>query len=382
MFRIYIDMLSQKRISGEHLFSLLEHIMLYGSISRAAVQTGVSYRYAWGLLQEAEKNLDLLLVEKQAGGYAGGGAVLTSEGKDMLEEYKLLKTNIDHSLELFLDKIGYMEAIKKEDKPVDHKLSNYLLIASTMEPVETGLMDELETFFYKERGVFIRHLAAGSGRALEFARAGRVDMALTHAPALEKEFMQEGWGVYQYPIMTNDFIIIGPASDPARIGQIKKNVSVKEIFKRIASSESPFVSRGDHSGTNLREIEIWEKSGITPKGNWYLLYPGVAGNLGAIRFARENNAYIFTDRASYCLSHTDGFFKIFLENDQNTYTKELSNVFVLTLVNPEKVASSRLDDAIKFARWLQREKGRKIIDTFGQKTYNRSLFTAVNIPQK
>ena len=374
MFKLTVELDAAKKISGENLFSLLEYIMLYGSITRAATQTGVSYRYAWGLLQEAEKIMKMPLVKKQVGGYAGGGASLTDEGKSILREYKFLRTNIEHSLEIFLKDIGHVDNIIAEKKPDDMNNNNYLLIASTIEPVETGLLDELENVFFRERGIFIRHLSAGSGKALDIARAGRVDMVLTHAPVLEKEFMEEGWGVEQYPIMNNDFLVIGPRSNPANI---ENGANLTEIFRQIAAAEAGFVSRGDNSGTHLKEMELWDKSGLIPRGDWYHLYTGVAGNLGAIRYAREKNAYTITDMASFTLFLNDGFFEIYRQNDDNQPSEDLINTFVLTLVNPEKVPSSKMEEALKFARWLQKEKGRKIIGNFGHKTYNKALFTPV-----
>ncbi len=374
MFKLSIELDAQKKLSGEHLFSLLEYIMLYGSITRAATQTGVSYRYAWGLLNEAEKIMKLPLVKKQVGGYAGGGASITEEGKSILREYKFLKTNIEKNLETFLKDIGHADSILKDNETDNTLNHNYLLIASTIEPVETGLLDELENTFFQERGIFIRHLSAGSGKALDIARAGRVDMVLTHAPKLEKEFMEEGWGVEQYPIMNNDFMIIGPRSNPANI---ENGANLKEIFRQIAAAKANFISRGDNSGTHLKEMELWEKSGLIPRGHWYHLYPGVAGNLGAIRYAREKNAYSITDAASYTLSRNDDFFGIYLQNNNKQITEDLKNTFVLTLVNPEKVPSSKMEEALKFARWLQKEKGRKIIGKFGHKTYKKALFTPV-----
>ncbi len=374
LFKLSIELDAHKKLSGEHLFSLLEYIMLYGSIARAATQTGVSYRYAWGLLNEAEKIMKLPLVKKQVGGYAGGGASITEEAKSILREYKFLKTNIERNLEVFLKDIGHADSILKENETDNTRNHNYLLMASTIEPVETGLLDELENTFFGERGIFIRHLSAGSGKALDIARAGRVDMVLTHAPVLEKEFMEEGWGIEQYPLMNNDFLIIGPRSNPANI---ENGANLKEIFRQIAAAEANFISRGDNSGTHLKEMDLWDKAGIIPRGDWYHLYPGVAGNIGAIRYAREKNAYIMTDTASYTLSRSDDFFDIYLKNDELHPNEELKNIFVLTLVNPKKIPSSKMEEAIKFARWLQKEKGRKIISEFGHKTYKKALFTPV-----
>ncbi len=372
MFKTVLEIIGPKRLSADDLFTLLENIMLYGSISRAAAEAGVSYRYAWGLIQESEKAMKATLVDKYVGGCAGGGAFLTDRGKRLLQEYKAFKQAIDHRLEQFMQQTFPDEtpaAKKKEVKRTD----NFLLLASTLEPVETGILDELESAYYLERGILIRHLAAGSGRALEIAKSGRVDMTFTHAPELEEQFMAEGWGACQAPIMSSDFILAGPAGDPAGLGRAGSSLSVAEAFRLIADSRSPFITRGDHSGTHLRETAIWEQCGIVPGGHWYLFYPGVAGNLGALRFARERGAYILVDRASFYLSRSEAEMKIFIGGDEPA-PEELANTFVLTAVNPKKVPSVQLNEVSRFMRWLQEEKGRAIIEGFGRESYQKPLF--------
>ena len=376
MFKNVLEIAGQKRLSGDDLFNILEYIMLYGSISRAASRAGVSYRYAWGLLQEAEKVLDLILVDKQVGGYAGGGALLTEAGKRLLHEYKEYKHVVDRQLEHFSGRAGQERPQPVQPETETARPHGFLLLASTLEPVEAGLLDELESAFYRAKDILVRHLAAGSGKALEIARGGRVDMVLTHAPEMEEQFMAEGWGAEQLPVMTSDFVLVGPATDPANLGRAAKQPDVTEAFRQIALSRAPFVTRGDHSGTHLRETEIWEKCGITPGEEWYLFYPGVAGNLGALRFAREKKAYMLTDTASYYLSRSEGDLKIYIDSS-GASGSELANTFVLTLVNPEKVASSRLGDASLFARWLRKDEGRTIIANFGRNVYEKPLFTPV-----
>jgi tungstate transport system substrate-binding protein len=378
VFKVSLEIQDEKRLSGNDLFLLLEYIMLYGSISRAASKAGVSYRYAWGLLQEAEKALGLILVEKQAGGYAGGGALLTAGGRDILREYKDFRGRVDRELSDFLRRAGQIQSLPAGPPP-EEEAKNFLLLASTMEPVETGLMDALETAFFQEKGIFVRHLAAGSGRALEIARGGRVDMVLTHAPELEREFMAEGWGAYQFPVMTNDFALVGPAADPAGVASLSGPGEIAGMFGQIAAARAPFVTRGDHSGTHFREMEIWEKAGVQPAGDWYLQYPGVAGNLGAQGYARGKGAYMLTDMASFLLTRGESGFRVFRDTALHP-CRELENTFVLTLVNPEKVPSSRLKDASVFARWLLKEKGRKIIAEFGRDTFGKPLFSLLENP--
>lgn len=375
MFKHVLEIENRKRISGNDLFILLEHISIYGSISRAASQAGVSYRYAWGLLQEAEKILQTILVEKQVGGYAGGGAFLTAEGNKLLQEYKEFKEQVDRQLALFTRKSGYPQQVtNRKDIAQDRAANNFLFLATSLEPVETGLLDELENAFYRQKKILVRHLATGSGRALIIAQKGRVDMVLTHAPGLESSFMAEGWGVYKAPVMSNDFVVVGPAADPVGIREKDGKAEVADVFRKIALSGAPFVTRGDHSGTHLRELEIWEKAGIDPQGSWYLFYPGVAGNLGALKFAREKKAYMLTDLASYTLYYSQGELDILLDSS-NIAGEELANTFVIMLVNPAKVHFPRLEDSFIFARWLLKEEGRMIISEYGRDLYQKPLFT-------
>ncbi|MGI5882433.1 MAG: substrate-binding domain-containing protein, partial [Dethiobacteria bacterium] len=195
-FKIILQLEGKRSLSGNDLFNLLENIMVSGSISGAAARMGASYRYCWGLLREAEKTLGLALVDKQVGGVAGGGTTLTFQGKELLAQYKAFKQKADSQLKHFQARAGKNAEVTGTQPPTRH-----LLLASTMEAVETGLMDLLEEAFLHTSGILVRHISAGSGRALQIAREGRVDMVLTHAPELEKAFMDEGWGIEMFPIM-------------------------------------------------------------------------------------------------------------------------------------------------------------------------------------
>ncbi len=253
-----------------------------------------------------------------------------------------------------------------------------LLLASTMEPVEAGLLDLLENAFYQSSNILVRHIAVGSGRALEIASNGRVDIVLTHAPKLEEQFIEEGWGLSKVPLMANDYILVGPSSDPAKL-KFTENNSVTELFKKIAFSESPFISRGDQSGTYLREQEIWEAAGTNPAGNWYKVFSGVAGNLGILRMAAEISAYTLVDRASYLLAQSNESLTIYASKENisdGSGHSLLNNTFVLTLVNPERVPNVNYQDATIFAQWLQQE-GKSIIAAFGTEKFGEPLFSLV-----
>lgn len=393
--KVSLELEGKKRLCGDNLFQLLENVLTYGSISRAAAQIGKSYRYSWGLIQEAEKTLKFDLVKKQVGGYAGGGAFLTPEGKKLLMQYKAFKHEIDKQLKNFLEEADHLKHFYASKHPTSRMLPKRpLLLASTMEPVETGLLDLLENAFYVDSGILIRHVATGSGDALRIAREGHVDMVLSHAPELEEEFMREGWGKSKVPIMTNNFVVVGPVSDPAEIKKIRgtsfsskadvgyaSGISAVEAFRQIASSSSFFISRGDRSGTHLREQEIWKLAKIIPQKEQYIVSSGIIGNMGTLRLAIEKQAYTLVDKASYMLSDSQGKLTVFAgggdENNVITDT-ELVNTFVVIIVNPKRVPMVEPQRASIFIKWLQEEKGKEIISDFGLKSFGRPLFSAIS----
>lgn len=373
-FILSLQLEGKRRLSADNLFSLLENILVLGSISKAASELGVSYRYAWGLLEEAEKALDMLLVEKKVGGYEGGGAVLTSKGKELLEQYKGFKREVDSQLSRFL--ASSLSRDEEEKSLEEGKGMQHLLLATTMETVETGLLDVLEQAYYRRSGVLVRHIPVGSGRALEIAKDGRVDMVLTHAPQLEEKFMKDGWGVFKKNVMYNNFWLVGPNSDPACLQHIKEEAGVTGLFRQIALTQKPFISRGDQSGTHLREQEIWQKIGINPGGEWYLESPGVAGNLGILKLAQEKEAYTLVDAATFLLARCQEKMTVYAGND-NEKKSLLTNVFSLILVNPYRFVSVKYDDAMDFALWLTEGEGKEIIASFGTDTFEEPLFKVV-----
>ncbi len=379
-FKVFLELEGEKRISASNLFELLEKIVTFGSISRASSQMGLSYRYSWGLIREAEKVLGVALVDKQVGGYAGGGTSLTKDGQELLLQYRVFKQEVDSGLSRFLSASRPPQKMPTpEERGLPDAAAKNLLLASTMEPVETGLLDLLEQAFFRVSGILVRHIALGSGRALQMAREGRVDMALTHAPELEEEFIREGWGKEKYPLMSNDYVLVGPLSDPAGLGEIVHKMVSPAAFQKIAYSRAFFVSRGDRSGTHLKELKLWKAAGVTPAGDWYLQAPGVAGNLGTLRLAAEKGAYTLVDRASFLISRAEEQMTIFAGKDnQKMPGKHLKNIFVLIIVDPERVPSVQYRESSLFASWLRGEEGQGIISTFGEENFKRPLFTALH----
>jgi len=138
-------------------------------------------------------------------------------------------------------------------------------LASTIGPIDAGIVSALETAFTKKTGIVVEHVGAGTGQALKNAESGKFDLVLVHAKALEEKFVTDGFGTKRYDLMYNDFVILGPASDPARI-RGEKNASA--ALQKIVQSGALFVTRGDKSGTHMKELDVWKKAGIEPKGPW------------------------------------------------------------------------------------------------------------------
>ena len=378
-FRVSLELEGEKRISCNDLFDLMENISKFGSISRAAAEMGISYRYAWGIVGIAEKALDIHLVHRQVGGFEGGGTSLSTEGRELLEQYKSFKQEVDLQLEHFSNRASTRKDCSFADETAGvASAGEHLLLASTMEPVETGLLDVLEEAFFQSTGILVRHVALGSGRALELAQKGRVDMALTHAPALEAKFMQQGWGNSIIPVMSNDFVLAGPNVDTAGLNRLDHTNGVKEAFRCIAAAAAPFVSRGDRSGTHLKELQIWDDAGVIPGGDWYSISSGIAGNMGVLRLAQGKRAYALVDRATFVLSRSADSMKIYRGNEEGTALPgELDNIFSLVPVNPQRVQTVNFQGALRFARWIREAQAIRIIEGFGRESYDRPLFMNV-----
>ncbi len=212
---------------------------------------------------------------------------------------------------------------------------HFILLSTTIGPIDSGIVDVLETQFEKETGIRVRHVGAGTSAALKIAEKGDVDIVMAHAKSVEEEFVKAEFGTERVPLMYNDFVILGPSNDPAGIQQIK---TAAEALKIIAEKKVPFVTRGDKSGTHLAELKIWELSGTKPSGDWYIVYEkGAEGNAPTLRFADEKMAYVFIDRASYLSLKDQIKLKVLLEND-----KALLNYITLIPVNPKKMSKGQL----------------------------------------
>jgi tungstate transport system substrate-binding protein len=248
------------------------------------------------------------------------------------------------------------------------KKAEVLHMATTTSTDNTGLLDYLKPHFEKDAGVTLEWVAVGTGKALELGKNCDVDVLLVHAPGAEKKYVEEGFGVDRTEVMFNDFVIIGPDSDPAGI----KGKSVKEAFSAVAAKKALFASRGDNSGTNKKEIKLWKEASIAvpDKESWYVQTG--QGMINTINIAAERKAYTLTDRGTYIKYESnfkgDAPLKILVEGDNS-----LKNQYSVLAVNPENCKKVRYDLATKFRKWMAGAGAQKLIGEF--KLLNKQLFT-------
>lgn len=335
----------------DRLCAILAAVSDSGSLRKATEALGFSYRYAWGLIRRAEAEIGTPLLVRKVGGASGGGADLTPAARDLLRRHRLL-TREAHSI------LAPSPILAPESRP--------LLMSSTFGPVEVGLVDALVAAYRRETGNWVRYIAAGSGQALELARAGRVDLVLVHAPSLEEQFLADGFGTGRHALAVDIFVICGPAEDPAGV---RTAASAADAMRRIAAGGFPFVSRNDRSGTHVREMALWEAAGVTPGAPWYRPWPlGGQGNIATMRHAAETGAYTLIDSANLTMACPEGFAGLFSDDPL------LVNRFNLIPVNPELFPAVNHEGARHFVEWATGPGGRKVVGSFGVETYGAPLF--------
>ncbi|NIA06947.1 MAG: solute-binding protein [Actinobacteria bacterium] len=224
-------------------------------------------------------------------------------------------------------------------------------LATTTSTESSGLLDVLVPAFWAKTGINVQVMPMGTGKALRTARDGNCDLVLVHAPAAEQQFVDEGWGVNRRQVMYNDFVILGPASDPA---QVRAIASAAEALKRIAASGSIFVSRGDNSGTHKKEQELWQATGLEPAGQWYR---SVGKGMGeALIMANQMNAYVLSDRGTFIKFRKKIDLVVLVAGDKMLY-----NPYGVIAVNPAKYPQVKYVQALKFIEFLTSEQGQKLI---------------------
>lgn len=246
--------------------------------------------------------------------------------------------------------------------------SRFLLLSSTIGPIDSGIVGVLENAFEKESGIRVRHVGAGTGLALDIARQGNVDLVMVHAKSLEEKFVQEGFGTQRIPLMYNDFVLVGPAADPAGIKGMK---TAAEALRRIAEQKVTFISRGDKSGTHVAEMDLWGKAGIKPSGPWYQVYEkGAEGNGPTLKYTSQQGAYTVIDRATVLAMKDQISLVVLVEGDE-----AMLNYISLIPVSQKKFPQVNATDTMRFVDWLtDPQKGQLIIRDFGKDKYGAPLF--------
>jgi len=245
--------------------------------------------------------------------------------------------------------------------------SRTIKLASTIGPIDAGIVGTLEAAFTKKTGVAVEHTGAGTSQALKMAETGEYDLVLVHARALEEKFVSDGYGTKRYDLMYNDFVILGPENDPAGIRGEKDAAAA---LRTIAQTQSFFVTRGDKSGTHVKELEVWKKAGIEPQGTWYEIFEqGSKGNAPTLAYANEKQAYTIMDRATYITMKPKITVQILVEGDE-----VLLNYMTLIPVNPAKFPQVNHKGALQFIEWLQGKEAQIIIRDFGKDKYGEPLF--------
>jgi tungstate transport system substrate-binding protein len=238
-----------------------------------------------------------------------------------------------------------------------------ITLATTTSTQDSGLLDVLLPLFREETGIEVKAVAVGTGQALELGRRGDADVLLVHDPDGEERFMAEGHGALRREVFHNDFVLVGPPADPARVRGLK---SISKAFARVAAGEATFVSRGDESGTHQKERAVWKKAEIEPRGGWYIRAGAGMGQI--LRLADEKRAYALADRGTFLALRGGLGLAVLCEGDPL-----LRNPYSVIVVSAEKRPHSR-DAARRFADFLASTQGRKAVADFGKGNFGQPLF--------
>ena len=233
----------------------------------------------------------------------------------------------------------------------------FIIVQSTTSTENSGLFKHLLPAFTKKTGIEVRVVAVGTGQAIKNAQNGDGDVLFVHDKPSEEKFVAEGWGVKRFDVMYNDFVVVGPAKDPAGITGAKDVVAA---FKKIADAKAPFVSRGDDSGTHKSELRLWTDAGVDAKAASDTWYREAGTGMGAtINTGVGMGAYVFTDRATWSSFKNRDDYKIMVEGD-----KKLFNQYGIMLVNPDKHAKVKKSEGQAFIDWVLSKEGQDTIKSF------------------
>ena len=244
--------------------------------------------------------------------------------------------------------------------------SRTVILSTTTSTQDSGLLDVLVPMFEKTTGYSVKTISVGTGQALALAARGEADVTLAHAPAQEKKYVEDGKMSNRRLVMYNDFIVIGPAEDPARV----KGLPAAEALKRIAAAEARFVSRGDKSGTHSLELALWKQAGIEPKGSWYIESGQGMGQ--TLLVANERKAYALTDRGTYLAFQKRVDLPVLVEKD-----RALLNIYSVMEVNPANGPRVNAAAGKAFADFMVSPEVQAVIKTFGVEKFGQPLFVPI-----
>jgi len=240
-----------------------------------------------------------------------------------------------------------------------------VILSTTTSTQDSGLLDVLVPIFEKQTGYFVKTIAVGSGQAMAMGEKGEADVLLVHSPAAEKKFVEEGYGINRRIIMHNDFVVVGPPEDPAKVKGMK---SASEAFKRIAAGNALFLSRADKSGTHVKEMDIWKAAGIKSEGEKWYQQTGL-GMGQTLSVTNEKKGYTLADRGTYLAVKKNLQMDILVEGDGI-----LLNVYHVIEVNPAKWPKVNTAGGKAFADFMVAKETQEIIRTFGVDKYGSPLF--------
>ncbi|HXH21065.1 MAG TPA: substrate-binding domain-containing protein [Dehalococcoidia bacterium] len=240
-----------------------------------------------------------------------------------------------------------------------------VILATTTSTLDSGLLDVLLPLFERRTGWAVKPIAAGSGQAMTMGRRGDADVLLVHSPAAEATFMSEGYGSGRLLVMHNEFVIVGPGSDPAGVRSAR---TASDAMKAIQSRGATFISRGDNSGTHALELALWRAASIDPRGNRW--YQETGQGMGAtLQVADQKAAYTITDRATYLALKKNLALQVVSEGD-----KAYFNVYHVITLNPQKNPKINVEGANAFAEFMLSREAQEVIRTFGVDKYGEPLF--------
>lgn len=242
-----------------------------------------------------------------------------------------------------------------------------LILSTTTSVLDSGLLDVLVPMFEKENNCKVKVIAVGTGQTIKIAQDGNADVILVHDRKSEELFIKQGYGVKRYDVAYNYFIIVGPKKDPAKIETLSNTL---EVLNKIFKTKSLFISRGDNSGTQKKELSLWAMLKLKPQGKWYL--QSGTGMESTLRIASEKQAYCLTDKATYLAHRKELDLEVLFNNNGND--KLLINFYSVIAVSPQKYPFVNNKLAVRFIKFLRSKKIQDLIANFGKDKYGEALF--------